>query len=192
MGAPRVSVHQCEVDHTKGALKLGSLVDLPEHQLRVAVPLDLEDYAETVAIRLVPDVRDTVDGLVLHALDDVLDEGGLVHHVGDLRDDGRRLPPLALLHVGLPSDHNPAPARSVGVDHAVPAEDDSSRGEVRTRKACVHLAELRLLAGVDHVGKGVHHLAEVMGRDVGRHPHGDARAAVHQQVRNEGGRTLGS
>ena len=76
-------------DDAEGGLHLGLLVELVEDDLRVLVPLQLDDDAHAVAVRLVAEVGDPFDLLLPHQFGDLLDQVGLVDLVGDLGDDDR-------------------------------------------------------------------------------------------------------
>ena len=51
----------------------------------------------------------------------------------------------------------------------------------------LHQHGRRRVRVVDEMDAGTKHFAEVVGRDVGRHPDGDSGCAVHQEVRELGG-----
>ena len=88
-------------------------------------------------------------------------------------------------------DGDPAPAGGVGRPDARPPHDDALGGEVGALDV-VHQVGQGALRVVQHLDGGVDDLPHVVGGDVGGHAHGDAAGAVHQQVGNREGRTLGS
>ena len=104
---------------------------------------------------------------------------GLVRHLGD--DDA-----LRALGVLVDLGHRPhpdgAPSGAVGVEDSRPAHDQRPGGEVGPEHE-LHQVVGRRLGVVDQMDGGVDDLTEVVGRDVGGHPHGDAAAPVDQQVR---------
>ena len=120
-------------------------------------------------------------------LGDLLDQARLVDLVGDLGDDDRLLVALARLDLGAGAHHDRAAAGAVGLADARPAADEAGGREVGARDR----APSRPPAARPGVRSwfssrktsAVHHLAQVVGRDVGGHAHRDARGAVHQQVR---------
>ncbi len=101
----------------------------------------------------------------------------MVGQLGDHDEDA-----LLVLHDLGPGLHaDGAPAGAVGLHHPGPAEDERPGGEVGP------LDEGHEIVGgglgvVEQVDHGVDDLAQVVGRDVGGHAHGDALAAVDQQV----------
>ena len=119
-------------------------------------------------------------------LDELLDAGRgggdrrLVGHLGD--DDLVAAAAALLLDLGHGPQADRALAGAVGVEDPLAAHDQRAGGEVGA------LDELHEVVGggvgvVDQVDGGVDDLAQVVGRDVGGHAHGDALAAVDQQVR---------
>ncbi|OQB99600.1 MAG: hypothetical protein BWX79_03091 [Alphaproteobacteria bacterium ADurb.Bin100] len=107
----------------------------------------------------------------------------LVDLVGQLvDDDGLALAAVDVLEVAFGAHDHPATAGAVAVLHAVDAIDDSGRGEIGRRDDLHQFVDggLRI---AQQVQAGVHHLIEVVRRDVGGHSHGDAAGAIDQQVR---------
>ena len=77
-------------DDAEGLLQLGVLVEVVEHDLADLAALQLDDDAHAVAIGLVADVGDALDGLVADQVGDALEQLRLVHLIGDLGDDDLR------------------------------------------------------------------------------------------------------
>src|SRR5690606_20062011 len=117
---------------------------------------------------------------------DLLDQPRLVHLVGQLGDDDGLAAGLVIdLDLGAGADAHAATAGVVGGVDAGGAVDDAGGGEIGARDVLHQVAD----AGVRVVDQGnqrVHHLAEVVRRDVGGHADGDAGRAVDQQVREPG------
>ena len=101
-----------QVDDAEGGLQLGELVHLVQDDLGVAVPLEIDDNPDPVAVRLVPDVADPLYLLDPHQPGDLLDQVGLVHLVGQLLDDDGNLVLLAgvRFHDSPAANQDPAPA----------------------------------------------------------------------------------
>ena len=194
-----LAVDQGEHVHVERELHRGVLEQVVQHLVRVGVALDLDVDAHPVAIRLVAEVADALDPLVLDQVGDLLEQAGLVHLVGQLGDDDRDPVALGLLERDLGAHDDPAAAVGVhladrvdrlplpGERVALPLEavDRAAGREVRPG----HKAEPvvgRQLRVVDEGDRGVDDLAEVVRRDVGGHADGDARGAVDEQVRQLG------
>ena len=190
-----LAVHQGQHVEVERQLHRGVLEQVVQHRVRVGVVLDLDVDPHPVAVGLVAKVGDAVDPLVLHQVGDLLQQGRLVHLVGQLGDDDRDAVAARLLEGDLgPHDH---PAVAVGVHLAdrvdrlrgagdrvlllLQAEDRAAGREVGAldERAEVVRGELRV---VDEGDLRVHDLAQVVRRDVRRHPDRDARRAVDQQV----------
>ena len=137
--------------------------------------------------------------LALDQLGHLLEQGGLVHHVRQLGDDDRHAAVAGLLEGDLGPDDDAAAAVGVhladGVDGLVLAGDGvAARLEAEHRAAGREVGTEDVLAEivrgqlrvVDQVPGGIADLAQVVGRDVGRHADGDPRRAVDEQVRQLG------
>ena len=160
------------------------LEELVEHHLRdsVALELDLDPHPGLVGV--VVDVRDLGQHLVVDEVGDLLDDAGvpaLLHAVRELRDDDRRLAAAQLLDVRASAHDDAAAAGAVRVADPAAADDDGARREVGA------LDDLREPLDVDrrvvdHRHDPVDDLAEVVRREVRRHPDGDPGRAVDEQV----------
>jgi len=163
------------------------LVEVVEDDEPGRVLLQLDDEAGLAASRLVVDVADALDGPRLHQLGDASGthgDGRLVGHLGD--DDLVAAAAGALLDLGHRPQADGALAGAVGVDDPLAPHDERARGEVGALHKG-HEVVRGSLRVVDEVGGGIDDLAQVVGRDVGGHAHGDALAPVDQQVREAGG-----
>ena len=182
----RLAVHQRQHDGAEGVLQLGVLVEGVQHHVGVHVALELDDDAHALPVGLVADVGDALHGLFVDHLGDLLDQLGLVDHVGDLGDHDALAVLGHLLDLALGPHHDAAAALVVGVVDAAAAQDHAAGGEVRALDV-LHQVVGGAVGVVDHAHHAVDHLAQVVGRDVRGHAHGDARGAVHQQVREAAG-----
>ena len=161
------------------------LVELVEHDLGDRVALELDHDPHAVAVRLVAQVGDLGDLLVLDELGDLLDHAAvaaLLHGVGQLGDDDRLLAVRQRLGVRLGADADPAAAGLVGLADAGQADDRPAGREVRARQVAHQAGDVdrRVL---DVGDRGGDHLAQVVRRDVRGHADRDARRAVDEQVR---------
>jgi hypothetical protein len=119
---------------------------------------------------------------LVHEFCDLLDQPGLVDHVGDLGGHDALAVICHRLDLGARAHHDAAAAGHIGLVDARAAQDDAAGGEVRP----VDEAHQRLTGGVgvvDQVDGAVDHLAQVVGRDVRGHADRDAAGAVDQEVR---------
>ena len=185
----RHAVHERDHVHAEGGLHRRVLVELVEHHARVDVALELDHHADAGLVRLVAQVGDLRDLLVVDDLGDLLDEPGalvatvaLRHLVGQLGDDDRLLALAQRLDMSARLNDHAAAAAFVGIPDAGDALDDSAGGEVRALHV-LHQADGADLRVVDVRDNRVDRLAQVVRRDVGGHADRDARRAVDQQVR---------
>ena len=175
--------------HAEAGLQRGVLVEVVEHDVGGGVALQVDHQLGVLARGQVLDVADAVE---LAGVDQLLDLGGHRRHahlVGQLGDDDL-VGGLALVDLG-PGPHlDGAAAGAVGVLDAGPAQDVGAGGEVGALDER-HEIVGRGVGVVDDVHDGVDDLGQVVGRDVGGHAHGDALAAVDQQVGEPGGQHRG-
>ena len=183
---PRLVVDQRDHVHAEAVLQLRQLVQVVEDDLRDLAALQLDHDAHAGLVRLVAQVRDPLELLLADELADAAEQVRLVHLVGDLVDDDRL--PVALvevLDVRARADDDAAAAGPVALAHPLEPVDDPGGREVRRRDDLHQLVDRD--PGIrEHREAAVDRLAEVVRRDVGRHPHRDARAAVHEQVGQPG------
>ncbi len=192
-------------DDAEARLQRRVLVEVVEDDLRHFPALELDDDPHALAVRLVAQVGDAFDGLLADQIRDALDQLGLVDLIRNLGEDDRR--PVALLvRLGrrAGAHHDRAAARRERLHGAGAADDVAAGREVGTGNQADQLPELvgagdRLVVllevrVLDQPDAAVDDLAEVVRRDVGGHPDGDAGGPVDQQVRErrrENGRLFG-
>ena len=119
--------------------------------------------------------------------------------VGQFGDDHRIAVGASLALHGFNRRHaahrHRAPAGGVGLADAAPAQDLAAGGEVGAGDDRQQLAVFELRIG-DQGQQAIDQFGEVVGRDVGGHPHGNAGGPIEQQVghprRHHGGLLLGA
>ena len=179
----RAAVHQRDVVHGERRLKRRILEERVEHHARHGVVLEDDDDAQAVAVRLVVDVGDALDLLLVDHVGDLLDHLGLVDHVGDLRDDDALAARGGMFDLGLGAHHHAAAAREHRLPDAFVSVDDAARREVGTLDVAEQLLA-RDVGVVDIGAAGVDHLREVVRRHVRGHADGNAARAVDDQQRD--------
>ena len=175
-------------DHVdaEAGLHRGFLVEVVEHDLgRLAAALQLDHQPHPGAVvGLVAQVGDPLQLLVADEVGDLRDQpvvAALLDHERQLGDDDRLLAALQRLDVGAGAHLDPAAARGVGVADPLEAHDPAA-GEVGALDV-LHQPGQVDLGVVDVGGDAADDLAQVVRRDVRRHPDRDPRGAVDQQVR---------
>ncbi len=183
----RLPVDDRQQDHAERDLHLRELVQIVQDDFGLLAALQLEDDAHAVAVALVANFGDPFEALLVDQPRRVLDQAGLVDLVGQFLDDDR----LAILaHVlGLRQRAQLDGPAAVGevVVNPLPAQDDAAGREIGTRHQLGDLGktDARILHQRD---AGVDDLGDIVRRDLARHAHRDAFAAVDQQVRNPRGK----
>ena len=186
-----LAVDQRHHVHTEGVLQLRLLVEVVEHHLGHFAALEFNHQAHAGLVRFVLDVADAFNLLFVHQLGHALLQRLFVHLVGQLiDDDGLALAAINVFKVHLGTHDDFAAPGAVAVFHACDAVDDAGRWEVR-RGHDFHQLVDRGLGVVQEVQAGIHHFVEVVRWNVGRHAHGNACAAVDQQVGQAAGQHQG-
>ena len=153
--------------------------------MRIALALD--DQAHAVAIRLIADVGDPVDLLLLDEIGDLLGKTGLVDLVGQLCDDDRGALLACLLERDCGLHHDAAAPMRVHLANCVDAvalareriaplleaEDRGAGGKVGAIDVAAQLVVGQRRV-VDERDGCIGDLAQVMGRDIRGHAHRDA------------------
>ncbi len=183
----RLPVEQRHHVDAEGVLELGLLEQVVQDDFRNLAALQFDHHAHSGLVRLVLDVGDAFDLLVVDQLRDPLEQGLLVDLIGQLVDDDRlAVAFLEVLEVGAGPEHDAPAAGAVALAHAGYAVDDPGGGKIR----CGHHLDQVIDADLGLFQQrlaGVHHFPEIVRRNIGRHAHGDARGAVDKQIRDFGG-----
>ena len=170
---PRHAVDERDQVHPEALLHLGVLVEVVQDDLGHGLALQLDDYAHAVAVGLVAQIGDVLQLAVLDQLGDLLQQVALVDLVGDLRDHYLGPVALDLLGVRLGLHPHGAPPGLNGVADAAQPDDHTPRREIGALDVLGDLLVVEV-GVVDQGHRRVDDLAEVVRRDLGRHPDGDA------------------
>ena len=185
----RHSVDQGDHVEAERGLHLSVLEELvQDDRVRVAAAaLQLDHEPHSRAVRLVAQIRDPVDLLLADQVGDLRDQAAvaaLLDHERQLGDDHGLLAALQRLDVGASANPDAAAAGRVGIADALGAHQAAARKvgplDVLHQPGKVDLGVLDV--GLDRS----HRLAQVVGRDVRRHPDRDPGGAVDEQVRKPG------
>ena len=102
-------------------------------------------------------------------------QNALIHLVGKLiDDDGLTRALVDVFKVGLCPHYAPAAARAIALTDALDAVDDACGGKVWSRNT-FHQLIYGGFRRCEELQAGCHHFREVMGRNVGGHPHCNTR-----------------
>ena len=155
-------------------MQLSELEQIVEDDIGDFATPELDHHAHTRLVRLVAQIGDAVELLVANEFADTREQRRLVHLIGNfVDDDGLPVAPLQVLDVRSRADHDAAATGAVALAHALGAEDDARRREIRRRYMLdqfvdrdVRVFEQRQTRGND--------FGQVVRRDVRRHPDSDA------------------
>ncbi len=172
--------HKGDAVYGEAALQGRHLEELVEDDLGVGIPLHVHDDAHALTAGLIVYVADALQLAFLHQVGDILNELLLVHAIRYLRDH-YAVVALIAFNLGLGANHHAATASGISVFHALQTIYISSCWEVG-RWYVLHQS-FHVDVGIVNIGTAtINHLAKVVGRYVCRHAHGNAVAAIDEQV----------
>ncbi len=166
-------IHHRQQDHAETFLHLGMLEELVEHELGLAVALELDHDAHAIAIAFVANVGDRVHDLVVHQLRDALHQARLVDLVRNFGDDDGFAVFVKSLDARLGAHDETAASVFVGVHDSAAAVNDSGSREIRALHEFQNVCELGIGAVHQRDGR-VHNFGQVVGRNFRRHAHRNA------------------
>ena len=163
-------------------MQLGLFVQVVENHLGHRAALEFDHQAHARFVRLVLNMADVFDFLFVHQLGHAFLQGLFVHLIGQLiDDDGLSLAAVYVFEMAFgPHDHAAATG-AVTFLHATDAVNNAGGGEVGCRHD-VYQFVYRCLGVAQQVQTSVHHLIEVVRRNVGGHAHRNTGRAIHQQI----------
>ena len=188
----RLTIYQCHGIDTEHRFHLGLLVQVIEHHLGIFATAQLNHHAHPFFIRFVAQLGDAFNFLVFHQLGDLLNQPRLVHLIRDLGDDDGFFTALVGgFDFGAGAHVHTATASTVGLHDTGAAIDDAGGGEIRALDVFHQVVRGQAVV-VDQREAAIYHFAQVVGRDIGGHAHGNTGRAVHQQVGHPGGHHIGN
>ena len=170
-----------ELADGEGGLQRGHLIELVDRDLRDGVALELDDHARVV-VGLVAHVADFREFLGVDQFGDAGDQVRAVHIVGDFRDDDDF--PAALVGFGVQrgADAHAATAGLEVILDSLHPDDVRAGGEIGSLDVLLHQLRDGDVGLVDLRADRIDHLAEIVRDQVRGHAHGDAGAAVDEQI----------
>ena len=176
------AVDQGQHDHAEGVLERRVLEELVHDDVGIFAFLDGDgDPHRLLAVAEIVDVGHAGDPATVDEIRQPLEQHLLGELVGDLGEDDLAAAVLELLDLVLGPDDDPAPAGPIGLLDAHSPADGRARGKIRAGKKLHDRVEVDQRV-VDIGDQSVADLAQIVGWDRGRHPHGDAPRAIDQQV----------
>ena len=177
----RLAIDQADHVDTEHGLERRVLVEIVEHDVRHFIALQLNDDAQPILIGLVAQTvrTDAIDDLLAHEIGDALKQACLVDLIREFGDDDLLAATLEFLDVAAGTDVDTTATGLVGRDDLRRTVDDAARREIRSRHD-LHDLRQRDLGSVDHRDAGIHHLAEIVRRDIRGHTDGDTGGTVDE------------
>ena len=105
----RPTVVNREHDHAECIFELRVLVEIVDDDLRNGIALQLDDDAHAFLVRLVADIGDVIDLLLVDQPGNVLDQRRLVYVVRNLADDNALFPAFDFFNANAPAHFDTTP-----------------------------------------------------------------------------------
>ena len=151
---------------------------LRQNHLGFGVALQLDNDADAVAVGFVTQVGNALDPFVAYGLGHDLDHAGLVHLIRDFVNDDCLAALSDLLERGLGAHDHRTAAGVIGLQNPRAAHDQPAGREIRPRDMVFDDLFDGNFGVFDIGATRANDLAQVMGRNVGRHADGDTTGAV--------------
>ncbi len=155
-------------------LQLRQRVEIVQHHFADGIALHFDHDAHTVFIGLVAQRADAFDALLFHQLGDFLNQARFVDLIRDLvHHDGFAAGFGVGFHLAARADIDFAAPGAVRLFNAAAAVDNGRSREVGTRDVLHQPFDADIFI-VDIGETAVDHFRQVVRRNIGRHPYGDA------------------
>ena len=186
---PRLTLHQRHHVGAEIGLQRGELEQVVEHHLAIGIPPQFNDDAHSFPVALVANIGNALQLFLVHQLGNALNQGRLVHLVGQFGDD-HRIPIRAALgvqgfHNGHTAHGDGAAPTAIGLLDAPAPQDLTPGGEIGTGNHLKQLLVAQLRVADEGIQAG-NQLRQVVGGDIGGHAHGNAGRTVEQKLGNAG------
>ena len=168
-----LAVDQRHHVHAKRVLQLRLFVQVVQHHFGYFAPLQFNHQTHAGLVRLVLDVADAFDFLLMHQLGHAFLQGLFVHLVGQLvHDDGLALALVDVLKMAFGTHHHLATSGTVAVFDAIDAVNNAGGGEVRGRDDLHQFVNCGFRVP-QQVHARINHFVQVVWRNVGGHADGN-------------------
>ena len=167
---------------------------LVAHLLGRRTALQLDDDAHACAITFVTQVANLIQLAFAHELGNPFNQHRFVDLIGDFGHDNAEAIAPVFFNFSLGANQDLASPGGKGLFNAFGAQDNAAGREVRPFDKGHQLFQADLFArlpAVDDVDDRISNFAEIMRRNVGGHPDGDAAGAVDQEIGQHGRQHLG-
>ena len=183
----RLTIHQCQHVGTEIALQRSEFEQVVQHNLWVSISPQLDHDSHPVAIALISNVGYSLKFLVVDHFRDSLDQSSLIGLIRQFGDDHRIAIRAACCLDRLDCSHathgHRTTAAQIRFPDAFTAKDLPSGGEVRAGDQSDQFLFSDVRVG-NQGQQSIDQFIEVVGRNIGRHPHSDPGGAVEQKLWN--------
>ena len=183
----RLSVDQRQHNDTEGILHLRMLEQLIQNNIRIDIMPKLNDNPHSVAVRLIPKIRNAFDLLILDKIRNVLNQICLIDKIRKLRHNNAVLAVLHGLDVRDRTGNDLALSGHVRFACPLQTHNDAACREVRSLDDIKQLFNVGipvlLNPVINHFCAGCNHLAQIVRRNVGCHTYRNSCRSVYQKVR---------
>ncbi len=179
-------VHHSQHIDAKAGFQRRVLVQGIDDNVRYSAALEVNNHADALAVRFVPQVGNAVYLVIIDEGRNLFHQHGLVEAKGNFADDHGLQALFALLHLHAAAHlHGTAPG-VVGIVQPLAGIDKAARGKVRSLDHVHEVIHAGLRIVQQHL-QGIAQFPEIVRWNIGGHAHGNTRRAVEQQIGHLGG-----
>ena len=184
----RLPIDESDGVNTEHTLQLSLSEQVIQYDFWHFTATQFNDDTHTVFIRLVAQFGNAFDFLVFNQLGDLLDQAGFVDHVWDFgEDDGHFAVFLVFFELMTCTQINAATASAIRLNNPVTTINKCGCWEVRAWNIFHQIIDSQIRI-IDQGQTAIQNFCQVMRWDIRRHTNSDTRRAIHQQVRDAGGK----
>ena len=114
-------------------LQVRILEQVVQDQVCIGIFFELNGNTKTISVRLIPNLSDTSNLVVDTDIINFLDQDSLVDLIRDLGNNNLLLASFELLNLGFRADNHPTLTSFIGFLNLIPALDNGTRWEIRSR-----------------------------------------------------------
>ena len=180
------AIQQSEHLHRKCALQGRVFKELVEHFSGLGAAFEFNNDTHTFTVGFVAHIRNSVQATFAHQFSDAFNQTGFVELVGDFVDDDGIASFADFFNDRFPTHRQMPTTGAVCLANAFGTDNDTTGGEIgpwHVLHEFFHADFFNVIPAVNQQIERGNQLAQVVGRDVGRHTHRDTAGAIHQQVR---------
>ena len=174
--------HESDVVDTEIRLQLSHLEELVEQYIGIYSLLHINHDAHTLTVRLVVDIGNALNLLVVRKLCDVLDQLCLVDSIRYLGSNDALIVAVCL-NLCFRTYHDTSATRLISILYAVVAIDDTTCREVRSLDILHELWDGDVWI-VDICANTIYYFREIMSRHIGCHTYGNTVGTIDKERRD--------